>query len=369
MKTINELKSERSALLKRNNEIYALVEKEQRAITEDEITEVNENVVKRMKLADEISELMAELNEKQPSAKQQQRGVNYVKAIKDALVSNTRSFELGVEERAVTATGGDAAIATEVYNIMDAVRDTMVLTQAGATMLSGLKGNLKLPKLGATTAQWAEENGESTDGGAAITGVSLSPKRLTCYVDLSNKLLEQSSADVNAMIQRDIVNAISDAIQKAVLGNGEGDTTTPKGVFHGAGAAIAFKTIVGLETDVESNNSLADGAAYIMHPKAMGLCKTTAKAANTGLGMIADANGMVNGYSVYRTCGVHNDGQGGYGIAFGNWSELFIGTWGNISVTVDPYTQATKGVTRLVINAYVDAAIRNEKAFAVALVK
>lgn len=371
MKTINGLKAERSALLKRNNEIYALVEKEQRAITEAEIAEVNENVMKRMKLADEISELMAELNEKQPQAKQQQRGVNYVKAIKDALVSNTRSFELGVEERAVTATGGDAAIATEVYNIMDAVRDTMVLTQAGATMLSGLKGNLKLPKLGATTAQWAEENGESTDGGAAITGVSMSPKRLTCYVDLSNKLLEQSSADVNTMIQRDIVNAISDAIQKAVLGNGAGSTTTPKGVFNGVGAAaaIAFKTIVGLETDVESNNSLADGAAYIMHPKAMGLCKTTAKAANTGLGMIADANGMVNGYSVFRTCGVHNDGQGGYGIAFGNWSELFIGTWGNISVTVDPYTQATKGITRLVINAYVDAAIRNEKAFAVALVK
>ena len=55
MKTINELKAERSALLKRNNEIYALVEKEQRAITEDEIAEVNENVVKRMKLADEMS--------------------------------------------------------------------------------------------------------------------------------------------------------------------------------------------------------------------------------------------------------------------------------------------------------------------------
>ena len=109
MKTINELKAERSALLKRNNEIYTRVEKEQRAITEDEIAEVNENVVKRMKLADEISELMAELNEKQPSAKQQQRGVNYVKAIKDALVSNTRSFELGVEERAVTASGDSAA--------------------------------------------------------------------------------------------------------------------------------------------------------------------------------------------------------------------------------------------------------------------
>ena len=70
------------------------------------------------------------------------------------------------------------------------------------------------------------------------------------------------------MIQRDIVNAISDAIQKAVLGNGAGGATTPTGVFNGVGAAAAinFKAIVGLETDVESNNSLADGAAYIMHP-------------------------------------------------------------------------------------------------------
>ena len=100
MKTINELKAERSALLKRNNEIYALVEKEQRAITEDEIAEVNENVVKRMKLADEISELMAELNEKQPQAKQQQRGVNYVKAIKDCCCGTQKAIlEMGYQSQ------------------------------------------------------------------------------------------------------------------------------------------------------------------------------------------------------------------------------------------------------------------------------
>ena len=371
MKTIQELKEERSALLKRNNEIYDAVQKENRAISEEELAEVNANVVKRMKLADEIADLTAELGENKP-AHVSKRGVNYVKAIKDALVSNTRSFELGVEERAAATTANSGAvIPTDVYDIMDAVRDAMVLTTAGATMLTGLKGALKLPMLGAAQAQWAEENGDATDGGAAITGVTMSPKRLTCYVDLSNQLLEQSSQDINTLIQNDIVNSIADAIQKAVLGNGAGSTTTPKGLFSGAGAAaaITFKSIVNLEADVEAKNSLADGAAYIMHPRAMALCKTTAKASNTGLGMIADANGMVNGYNVYRTNGTYNDGENGYGIIFGDWKELFIGTWGNIAVTVDPYTQATKGITRLVINAYVDAVVRNEDAFAAALVK
>ncbi len=371
MKTIMELKEERAALLKRNNEIYAAVEKEARAISEAELAEVNANVVKRMKLADEIADLTAELGENKP-AHVTKRGVNYVKAIKDALVSNTRSFELGVEERAAATTANSGAvIPTDVYDIMDAVRDAMVLTTAGATMLTGLKGALKLPKLGASQAQWAEENGDATDGAAAITGVTMSPKRLTCYVDLSNQLLEQSSQDINMLIQNDIVNSIADAIQKAVLGNGAGSTTTPKGLFNGAGAAaaITFKSIVNLEADVEAKNSLADGAAYIMHPRAMALCKTTAKASNTGLGMIADTNGMVNGYNVYRTNGTYNDGENGYGVIFGNWKELFIGTWGNIAVTVDPYTQATKGITRLVINAYVDAVVRNEDAFAAALVK
>ena len=81
---------------------------------------------------------------------------------------------------------------------------------------------------------------------------------------------------------------------------------------------------------------------------------------------------MANGYNVLRTAGVFSKDESGtptYGVAFGNFAELFIGTWGNISVTVDPYTQATKGVTRLVINAYVDAVVRNSNAIATTMIK
>ena len=371
MKTLQELKEERKALNERNQAIYASVEAEGRAITDEELAEVQSNIVKRARLADEISDLMVELG--QEPKQNRSNSFDYAKAILEARNSVNKTFELGEQRAIMTATSGAGAIATDVYTIMDAIRDNMVLTQAGATMLTGLKGDLKLPKLGATTAQWEGENDEAADGAPTLTSVTMSPKRLSCYVDLSNKLLEQSSQDINALIQRDIVNAISQALQKTVLGGAAGSTTQPAGIFNGAGAAAAltFANIVDLETTVATANSLADGACYIMHPKAYGKCKTTAKATNTGLGMIADGE-MANGYKVLRTAGVYTKDESGtptFGVAFGNFSELFIGTWGNIAVTVDPYTQATKGVTRLVINAYVDAVVRNANAIATTMVK
>ena len=371
MKTLQELKEERKALNERNQAIYAAVEAEGRAITDEELAEVQSNIVKRARLADEISDLMVELGQEPKQTRS--NSFDYAKAILEARNSVNKTFELGEQRAIMTATSGAGAIATDVYTIMDAIRDNMVLTQAGATMLTGLKGDLKLPKLGATTAQWEAENDDAADGATAPTSVTMSPKRLSCYVDLSNKLLEQSSQDINALIQRDIVNAISQALQKTVLGGAAGSTTQPAGIFNGAGAAAAltFANIVDLETTVATANSLADGACYIMHPKAYGKCKTTAKATNTGLGMIADGE-MANGYKVLRTAGVYTKDESGtptFGVAFGDFSELFIGTWGNIAVTVDPYTQATKGVTRLVINAYVDAVVRNSSAIATTMIK
>lgn len=371
MKTLQELKEERKALKDRNEAIYATVEAEGRAITDEELAEVQSNIVKRSRLADEISDLMLELGQEPKQTRS--NGFDYAKAILEARNSVNKTFELGEQRAIMTATSGAGAIATDVYTIMDAIRDNMVLTQAGATMLTGLKGDLKLPKLGATTAQWEGENDEAADGAPTLTSVTMSPKRLSCYVDLSNKLLEQSSQDINALIQRDIVNAISQALQSTVLGGAVGSTTQPAGIFYGAGAAseLTFADIVDLETTVAAANSLADGACYIMHPKAYGKCKTTAKATNTGLGMIADGE-MANGYKVLRTAGVYTKDESGtptFGVAFGDFSELFIGSWGNIAVTVDPYTQATKGVTRLVINAYVDAVVRNSSAIATTMVK
>lgn len=373
-KTLQELKEERKALQERNSEIYAAVEAEKRAITDAELAEVQSNIIKRAKLAEEITDLMSELND---DPKTEKRGTfNFVKAIGEARQTNSMAFEIG--EQRVLITSNDykqSVVEVNIYPIMDAIREQLVLTRAGATMLTGLQGDLRLPRVTGIKASWSDEGAEATEGVEFdyFSSQVMGAKRIATYVDITNKLLEQSSQDINALIQRDIVRAVSSAIQDAALGGGTRTSAKPGGIFNGVGAAVelSFADIVDLESNVASANSLSDTACYIMHPKAYGMCKLTPKATNTGLGMIADGD-MVNGYKTLRTTGIYTKDESGtptYGVAFGDFSEMFIGQWGNITVKVDPYTQATKGVTRLHVEAYVDVVVRNKSAISVAMFK
>ena len=49
-------------------------------------------------------------------------------------------------------------------------------------------------------------------------------------------------------------------------------------------------------------------------------------------------------------------------LAYGDFSNIAIGSWGAIDLTVDPYTKAGDGQVRLVINAFFDAKVLRPEA-------
>ena len=49
-------------------------------------------------------------------------------------------------------------------------------------------------------------------------------------------------------------------------------------------------------------------------------------------------------------------------LAYGDWNALAIGSWGDIDITVDEYTQAVNGCIRLIVNAYFDAVLLRDTA-------
>ena len=49
-----------------------------------------------------------------------------------------------------------------------------------------------------------------------------------------------------------------------------------------------------------------------------------------------------------------------------DWSNLLVGQWGSIDILVEPYSQSTKGATRIVIFANVDVAVRHAESFTAA---
>ena len=256
------------------------------------------------------------------------------------------------------ASEGEDTVATDLYDILEPLRAKNVLVQAGAKFLTGLVGDVQVPVMAGGNVTWEGETSNASDAGTSFSSVKLSPKRLTAYVDISKQFLAQDSKSAEALIRQDLVNAINSKLESTILGNASGSTTQPAGLFYGkeVNKITAFSGVTDLEADIEDANVIGE-CKYIMSNKAKAAFRNMPKSAkSTELVM---EGGQIDGTEVLNTS--HVPGQG---VAYGDWSNLAIGQWGGIDLTVDPYTKAAAGQVRLVINAYFDAKPLRSSAFA-----
>lgn len=275
---------------------------------------------------------------------------------------------LPIEERgdiqATVATNGQEVVAEDKLNILEPLRANLVMAQAGATYMSGLVGNVSIPVYSGSNVGWAGEVDAATDGAGKFSEVNLEPKRLTAFIDISKQFLIQDSVSAEEMLKNDIVRAISNELEKTILGNAAGSNTKPAGVFNGVTAdttALDFKGIVDMEQALEDKN-VTGNLSFIVAPNVKATLKTTLK--STGVSGYLMEGGEVDGIPVYSTSACTSKG-----MVLGNFSDYVIGQWGGIDLTVDPYTQAASGKVRLVINAYFDAKPRRAEAFAKKVIK
>lgn len=252
-------------------------------------------------------------------------------------------------------TYGAEVVATEKLNILEPLRNRMVLAQAGATYLTGLVGNVSIPTYTGSNVGWKGELVDAEDGKGTFDSIEFSPKRLTAYIDVSKQFLAQDSVGAEEMLYRDIVNAIADKLEATILGNGKGDANTPEGIFNGAAAGVvSFDTMVEMEKALEEAKLFGE-YKFIASPAAKAKMKTTTvSGSKSDLRMLMEGN-EVNGYPVLTT-------GNAAGYAFGKWDELVIAQWGSLDIIIDPYTQAKKNAVRIVVNAFFDAKPRRSEA-------
>ena len=252
-------------------------------------------------------------------------------------------------------------------DFIDVLRNSSSVMQAGATMLSGLSGDVKIPKktVAATAAWIATEGGAATESQMTVGQVSLSPKTLGAFTDVTRQLLIQGSLDIEALIRNDLTSAMALTIDKAGL-EGAGTSGAPTGILstsgvnqvtNFAGANPTFAEVVSLETAIAEDNALAGNLSYILPASMYGALKTTEKAANTAQ-FVADGTTM-NGYRAI----VSNQATAG-NLFYGNFSDLLIGMFGGLDLVVDPYTASTTGTIRVVALQSVDVAVRHAQSFA-----
>ena len=265
-----------------------------------------------------------------------------------------------LEQRGVISVNaeGEDVVATDIYDILTPLRAKNVLVQAGAKFMTGLVSNVQVPIMTASQVTWEGETASASDGAPAFSHVTLSPKRLTAYIDLSKQFLVQDSVGAEQVIRQDLVNAINSKLESTILGDAAGTTTQPEGLLHAveAGAVSDFAGIVDAEADIEDANVYGD-IKYIVSPKAKSAMRSMIKGTNA-TGMVYE-NNAVDGTPALSTTNMKTS----YMVA-GDWTNLAIGQWGAIDLTVDPYTKAADGQVRLVINAFFDAKVLRPEAFA-----
>lgn len=257
----------------------------------------------------------------------------------------------------VTAEGEDV-VATEIYDILEPLRAKNVLVAAGAKFITGLVGDVQVPSMSAGNVTWEGETASAKDGGQTFTAVKLSPKRLTAYVDISKQFLVQDSKSAEALIRQDIINAINSKLEATILGSAVGTTTQPAGIFNGKSkkTIASFKDVCDLEAKIEDANVIGE-CKYVMSNKAKAALRNMAKSAkSTELVM---EGGAIDGTAVLNTSNVEEQN-----VVYGDFSNLAIGQWGSIDLLVDPYTKAADGQVRLVVNAFFDAKVLRDGAFA-----
>lgn len=264
-----------------------------------------------------------------------------------------------------TATAGgnlvDDVLLTSSF--IELLRNRLALASAGMTTLSGINGNISIPKQGsASTAYWVGEGASPTESQQTIEQVNLSPKTCGAFVDYSRKLLLQSDISVEQMVRDDLAQVLAIEIDRVGL-NGSGSSNQPLGIINTTGIGSqsltsfgTFEEYIGMETDVATANADAGALRYIINAAARGALKSTKKDAGSGEFVFADNE--INGYPVTVSNQLANNDA-----IFGDFSQLIMAMWSGLDLTVDPFAGATSGTVRIIAMQDVDFAIKQPGSF------
>lgn len=267
-------------------------------------------------------------------------------------------IQLPLESRTITvANEHDDVIETEFTNILEPLRAKNVLVEAGAKYLTNLVGDVQVPIMSASNVGWAGEVADAASGDPSFSHVTLQPKRLTAYIDLSKQFIAQDSLAAEQLIREDLVKAINNKLEATILGDESGTTTQPQGMFDAISATSVsgYSDVVDKEADIEDAN--VNGACvYVMSNKAKAVLRAMPKSSKST--QLVFENGEVDGTKALNTSHISDKKY-----IYGDFSNLAIGQWGAIDLTIDPYTLARSGQIRIVVNSYFDAKILRPSAF------
>lgn len=288
--------------------------------------------------------------------------------------------EWDAAERRTAIDQATSAIApTVVGRYVEAIRQNAVFSQVvpGANVLTGLTADFKIPTVGSQTTAWAAgENGAAADGGVNYASVTLTPKRLTSYALLSDKVLLQNGDIAMNVVMTDFGRAAANSYDAAIFAT-TSTTNAPPAIAATSGVATFTEaatwkapssTLNGSVYDdvlkalqTLANANAATGALnFVGHTKLLSDLIKSPRVISVLSGMESLQTGsplraVINGVPFYFTTSNTSNGTTSADFIAGDFNYQYIGMFGGLDLMIDPYTASKSAQKTLVLHRWIDA--------------
>ena len=295
------------------------------------------------------------------------------------------------------ATTGGNIVATDLLadDFIEALRNSTVMVGLGVQTLSGLVGDVAIPRRSgvASTGYLSSETAALSQAESTFDQISMTPKTLGTLSKFSRNMLIQATPGIEDLVRTDILDGINVGLDLGIL-NGTGSSGQPTGIMQTSGigsvamgtngGAITVDALVDLETAMMEDNAAvnADSISYVTNAKVLGAIKKLKTSGgeylvNNNLQAIGRGGTplVVNGYPLAMTNQVPSNLTKGStsgscsAVVMGDFSQAILGLFGSgIEITAgedsDDFAKnlvSIKGVVAF------DVAVRHAQSFAAIL--
>lgn len=272
-----------------------------------------------------------------------------------------------LEKRANTTVTAPELIGTDhrAQDYIGPLRESLVARALGVRVLSGLVGNVSIPKFGSgLETGWITEGQAVPEGQMTFDGVTLTPKHVGGKTEMSRQLLQQSSPGIEQLVREDLSFLIAKQIDRAII-NGSGAAGEPRGILNTLGIQTADMPDTWLEVlamlqkldDVE----IANGR-WLTTSTIRTLLAGTEKVVGSGSGFLYQG-GTLADLPLTTSKNVPEKK-----LILGDFSQVLLGVWSEVDILVNPYSEPaySRGGVQVRAMATVDTAVRHPQGFVVA---
>jgi HK97 family phage major capsid protein len=276
-----------------------------------------------------------------------------------------------------SGSGSGLVFETELPDSIPALRPSMIVGGLGARIIDNLSGGpVSISKItSGKTAEFIAEGGSGTFADPSTGKVQLSPKQAIALTSLSNSMLRQSSASAQALVNADILAAVTGAIDRVAIAGG--GSNEPSGVWDTVTATSITnptrEAILEMVEGVEIANVPGARLGFASHPSVVRKLRSTpaytwGSPATDGMGgFIQDGARELVDYPLASSTSLPTTGSPvtAAGLIFGDWSQLLVGVYESVNILVNPYrdTEFKSASVAIRATASVDVALRYDEAF------